>query len=318
MRILLFIAAFSTFYVNGQQVWNTTAGAAQFVSSASSSVHYDFDQPECVSQVKLYFYYKSAVTLTPVLPAPQPQVFNGSANTGAINCAVKVWGPYATKAAADADYLSATPLVNNAMASTIDVKHHLITDKIYLMEVTVNACEADFILFTESPGQLQNNWEGAECVGCITGFRPSVGKYILSAWVKDADAQLGSVTYSEPAIKVTSGGTPTTCTPAGEIIDGWQRIEQEIDITTDEECTIELKCDEGDCYFDDIRIFPKDGSMVTYVYDPLTLRLMAELDERNYAKIYEYDESGKLVRVKKETEMGVMTIQESRENNSKE
>ena len=45
---------------------------------------------------------------------------------------------------------------------------------------------------------------------------------------------------------------------------------------------------------------------------------MAELDERNYAKIYEYDEQGKLTRVKKETEMGVMTIQENRENNSKE
>jgi hypothetical protein len=48
----------------------------------------------------------------------------------------------------------------------------------------------------------------------------------------------------------------------------------------------------------------------------MTLRLMAELDERNYAKLYEYDEEGKLIRVKKETEKGVMTIQENRENSS--
>ena len=58
------------------------------------------------------------------------------------------------------------------------------------------------------------------------------------------------------------------------------------------------------------------GSMITYVYDPITLRLMAEMDERNYAKIYEYDEEGKLIRVKKETEKGIMTIQQTNENTS--
>ncbi len=106
---------------------------------------------------------------------------------------------------------------------------------------------------------------------------------------------------------------------SGDIIDGWQRIEQEIEVRDDNSLKLDLSCGaDGECYFDDIRIFPKDASMVTYVYDPITLRLMAELDERNYAKIYEYDEQGKLIRVKKETEMGIMTIQENRENNSKE
>ncbi|HXB13923.1 MAG TPA: hypothetical protein VNZ45_18180, partial [Bacteroidia bacterium] len=60
------------------------------------------------------------------------------------------------------------------------------------------------------------------------------------------------------------------------------------------------------------RVFPFNGTLKTYVYDPNTLRLAAVLDERNYATIYEYDEEGKLIRVKKETERGVMTIQESR------
>ncbi|HTA61359.1 MAG TPA: hypothetical protein VK835_02840, partial [Bacteroidia bacterium] len=67
-----------------------------------------------------------------------------------------------------------------------------------------------------------------------------------------------------------------------------------------------------DVFFDDIRVFPFDGSMKSYVYDPTTLRLVAELDERNYATKYEYDEEGKLVRVKKETIKGIMTIKESR------
>jgi hypothetical protein len=39
---------------------------------------------------------------------------------------------------------------------------------------------------------------------------------------------------------------------------------------------------------------------------------MAELDENNFATFYEYDDEGILIRVKKETEKGTMTIRESR------
>ena len=52
--------------------------------------------------------------------------------------------------------------------------------------------------------------------------------------------------------------------------------------------------------------------MKSYVYNPVNLRLMAELDENNYAAFYEYDDDGTLVRVKKETERGVQTIKETR------
>lgn len=65
-------------------------------------------------------------------------------------------------------------------------------------------------------------------------------------------------------------------------------------------------------YFDDIRIQPFNASMKASVYDPFSLRLMAELDDRNYATLYEYDKDGILVRVKQETEKGIYTIQESR------
>jgi len=69
-------------------------------------------------------------------------------------------------------------------------------------------------------------------------------------------------------------------------------------------------------YFDDIRIHPFNGNMKSFVYDPITQRLMAELDENNYATFYEYDKEGGLVRVKKETEKGVYTIQETRSKSS--
>jgi hypothetical protein len=57
---------------------------------------------------------------------------------------------------------------------------------------------------------------------------------------------------------------------------------------------------------------PFNSQMKSYAYDQSNLRLMAELDENNYATYYEYDDDGTLIRVKKETERGVMTVKESR------
>jgi YD repeat-containing protein len=52
--------------------------------------------------------------------------------------------------------------------------------------------------------------------------------------------------------------------------------------------------------------------MKTFVYDYTNNRLMAELDENNYATFFEYNEEGKLIRVKRETERGIVTVKESR------
>lgn len=52
--------------------------------------------------------------------------------------------------------------------------------------------------------------------------------------------------------------------------------------------------------------------MKSYVYDPVNLRLKAELDANNYASYYEYDEEGTLIRTKIETKEGVKTVTESR------
>ena len=70
-------------------------------------------------------------------------------------------------------------------------------------------------------------------------------------------------------------------------------------------------------YFDDVRVLPSNGNMKSFVYDQKTQRLMAELDENNYSTFYEYDIEGGLIRIKKETEKGVFTIQETRSGNTK-
>ncbi len=57
--------------------------------------------------------------------------------------------------------------------------------------------------------------------------------------------------------------------------------------------------------------------MKSYIYDPVSLKLTAVLDENNYATFYEYDQEGTLIRTKKETERGIVTISENRQSNQK-
>jgi len=162
---------------------------------------------------------------------------------------------------------------------------------------------------------------GIDCNDCLPSFTPYPSrKYVLSAWAKQAGAAPTITSYTAPKITVstTLGALAVSFSPSGSIIDGWQKIEGEFTLpgaATD--IKIKLESIAGDVYFDDIRVFPYDGSMKSYVYDPINMRLVAELDERNFATLYEYDEEGKLVRVKKETERGIMTIKENRNNTSK-
>jgi hypothetical protein len=163
------------------------------------------------------------------------------------------------------------------------------------------------------------------CTDCIGSFSPDAGKYIISGWVKKETPSATDVSYSTPRLEVSfpssSTGAFNSFPPSGQIIDGWQRIEGEFTVpsTGVSSIKINLKClsGSGNCLFDDIRVFPVDGSAKSYVYDPVSMKLVAELDERNYSTFYEYDEEGKLVRVKKETEKGIMTIKENRDNTNK-
>ncbi len=153
-------------------------------------------------------------------------------------------------------------------------------------------------------------------------FSPTEGVYILSAWVKDEVSQQTHQYDGNILVEtqyVSSGDNETfTLTPTGPIIDGWQRVFGEFDVNQDIlNLKITLNASSTGSYFDDIRVLPFNGNMKSFVYDPINQRLMAELDENNYATFYEYDYEGGLVRVKKETERGVFTIQESRSKSSK-
>jgi hypothetical protein len=160
-----------------------------------------------------------------------------------------------------------------------------------------------------------------QCKECISSFAPIPGnKYLVSAWVREETVK--PIKYTEPGIYMKLNGPGTALgpfLPTGKIIDGWQKIEQEF-LVPDGTYSIEVTLKNTNAassqavYFDDIRIMPFKGSMKSYVYDPYTQKLVAELDENNYATFYEYDEEGSLVRVKKETERGIMTIKENGSN----
>jgi hypothetical protein len=141
-----------------------------------------------------------------------------------------------------------------------------------------------------------------------------VGKKMLfSAWVKDGCTAAVN-NCSKVDILYNQFYTAATCKPAGPVIDGWQRVEGEFTLPADAtSMSVSLVNNTGNLiYFDDIRIQPYNGNMKSYVYDPVSLRLVAQLDENNYASFYEYDEQGTLIRTKAETEQGIKTIQETR------
>lgn len=171
----------------------------------------------------------------------------------------------------------------------------------------------------------------APCYNCTSFDLLKDEKYLVSAWVKEEyenDPNRQFKYYENSAVKIDfrdiNGNfliTPFQFFPSGEIIDGWQRIVGEFVVPTDvDDIHIELlnlSQDGKVTYFDDVRVLPSKGNMKSFVYDQKTQRLMAELDENNYSTFYEYDLEGGLIRVKKETERGVFTIQETRSGNTK-
>jgi hypothetical protein len=147
---------------------------------------------------------------------------------------------------------------------------------------------------------------------------PASTAMVVSAWVRETPSATSSgadtsSTYSHSAITVNTGAKDTTFYPQGPIIDGWQRIEGYFTPASSGTSSISFVNNTANpIYFDDIRLHPFNAEMKSYIYDPINLRLAAELDDNNYATFYEYDEEGTLVRTKAETQRGIQTIKETR------
>ena len=190
----------------------------------------------------------------------------------------------------------------------------------YLGTMTVSI---DKISIAEGENCSDNTGTGSSgCSNCIASFRPEKGKdYLFSVWVSQSGGPHSKITDAELEVRFedANGFMPINYSDypwiaEGNVIDGWQRINRRTSVpSTAIAVHVKLKNNgsTNDVFFDDLRIQPVDAGMKTYVYDPINLRLVSELDENHYATFFEYDEEGQLRRVKKETERGVFTIKES-------
>lgn len=151
---------------------------------------------------------------------------------------------------------------------------------------------------------------------------PENTRMLLSGWIREECATpCMKETYTDAKFRLVyfdAGGaelpSPQLFTASGPIIEGWQRVEKEFTPPANAK-SVRLdmvKTGSGKGYFDDIRIHPFPANMKNYVYDPVNMRLLSELDANNYAVFYEYDEEGGLIRTKAETAEGVKTIKETR------
>jgi YD repeat-containing protein len=143
------------------------------------------------------------------------------------------------------------------------------------------------------------------------GFAPYPGKkYLFDAWVNDGHPADKNINVT---LSINGGNVPLTLKA---VVEGWKLLEGTMDLSTlghAASLNISVQPKTGFAiYIDDIRMHPFQALMKTYAYDDQTMRLMAEIDENGFATFYEYDDEGLLVRVKKETEKGVMTLKESR------
>lgn len=128
--------------------------------------------------------------------------------------------------------------------------------------------------------------------------------FTYEVWVKRNGGSISAPT-------ILSNGTTTSLTPVSNAIDGWTLYRADVKVTNNSNVTFTFP---GGQYYDDIRVFPSASNVKAYVYHPFKTYLMAVLDENNYATFYEYNNRNQLVRLKKETEKGVITMTENIKN----
>jgi hypothetical protein len=306
MKKLIILLFISTLTIGKSSAQNDNTACDYPLFFCDSTVFYSHHIPNGVLCPAVYFHYWFRVG-TPIT------ALSISSNV-TIN-SYSLYGPFVAPQDPVCGAYSGTPVSTGGPGPAFSASNGgSLAAGYYYLKVSLSNCSGALTL---EPVGGNLDCEPLPCENCVGSFAPEQGKtYVVSCWVKEVNAAQSTTTYTKPQLTIEYNGSTYVkgpLTASGQIIDGWQRLEDTIKIPAGATAIkVKFSCTSGDCLFDDLRIHPFDGSMKTYVYDPVTLWLVAELDERNYATFYEYDEEGKLIRIKKETEKGIMTIQESK------
>lgn len=111
----------------------------------------------------------------------------------------------------------------------------------------------------------------------------SLGRsFTVEVWVSPADAARVELRVSGQVEAVTEG-------------EGWQLLRARGQLAGG---TVSLS---GSGYADDVRVYPDDARVSTFVYDPVTWELTSITDAANRTTYFEYDVAGRLVRTRDDT-----------------
>ncbi|MES2477739.1 MAG: hypothetical protein V4561_01540 [Bacteroidota bacterium] len=145
----------------------------------------------------------------------------------------------------------------------------------------------------------------------IGAFKFAAGKkYLIQLWAKSTS----STPITDGMFTVNHNSISTDMKVKTGSIDGWYQVEAFVDISSSPTLNLGIP---ANVYVDDLRALPIKSNMKSFVYDPISFKLLAQLDENHFATFFEYDQEGLLVRTKKETSKGIVTISESRRANYK-
>ncbi|HLP27209.1 MAG TPA: hypothetical protein VK147_01130, partial [Candidatus Didemnitutus sp.] len=154
------------------------------------------------------------------------------------------------------------------------------------------------------------NTSGSTGLVTLTTTERSMSQGILiRAWVKARSNNL-SATFSLNGESSTAVIRPQ--------VDGWHLMEAKFTtaqvtgwtVGSTYELSVAVSGATGTSYIDDVRSQPLYAASTCYVYDPSTLRLVAQLDDQHFAVIYKYDQEGRLTRKDRETVRGRMPFHE--------
>ncbi len=154
----------------------------------------------------------------------------------------------------------------------------------------------------------------------IIGSHSEKSKYLMSLWVWDTlNSMDTALDVSLDLITSTIGSVALPLIYKTGPIEGWTKYDYLFELPVLAEFSqlsiyINSRKKTSPVYIDDLRIHPFNANARTFVYRKDLAKVEAILDENNFATFYEYDDEGKLIRIKKESERGIMTVQENREH----